>query len=175
MAGRKGERKPASRRQGRGTADFGLLRPNDALDIAPTPPVGLLKATKDLWTSFWASPVAQIIDLSSDREALEHWIWCVDERARAKRAYRKQRLVEGSMGQPRLNPLAKQIAELTSQIKAAEEAFGLTPQARLRLGIAIGDATRSLSDLLADLDADDDDEPEVVDLDSLEVEGRVTS
>lgn len=175
MAGRKSERKPTGMRQRRGTADFGLLRPNDAPDIVPAPPSGLLKATRDLWSSFWASPVAQIIDMASDREALEHWIWCVDERARAKRLYRKERLVTGSMGQIKVSPMAKQIADLTAQIKAAEEAFGLTPQARLRLGIAIGDATRSLSDLLADLDADDDDEPEVVDLDSLEVEGRVTS
>lgn len=175
MAGRKGERKSVANRQRRGTADFGLLAANDAPDIVPAPPAGLLKGTRDVWAAFWASPVAQIIDLSSDREALEHWIWCIDERSRAKRLYRKDRLVTGSMGQVRVSPMAKQISELTSQIKAAEESFGMTPQSRLRLGIAIGDATRSLADMLADLDADEDDEPETVDLDTIDVEGRVTS
>lgn len=171
----KGVRKPAELRQGRGTHDIGLVHPIDSPAVIPAPPSGLLKQTKETWEAFWRSPVSQVVDMGSDRAALEHWIWCIDERTRAQRLYRRARYVEGSKGQIRVNPMAKVIAELSAQIRAAEDAFGLTPQSRLKLGIAIGDATRSLADLLNDL-ADADDEPELVDLDELiEAEGRISS
>lgn len=49
-------------------------------------------------------------------------------------------LVTGSTGQLVSNPLVNQITLLTREIVHYEEHFGMTPLARMRLGIAIGEA-----------------------------------
>ena len=65
------------------------------------------------------------------------------------RTARKARLVEGSQGQPRINPLFTTIATMDAEIRQLEDRFGLSPRARLALGIQLGEAHRSLADLNA--------------------------
>ncbi len=55
-------------------------------------------------------------------------------------AFRRERFVTGSQGQPVLNPLAGYIATLEAAISRAEAEFGLGPLSRMRLGIATGEA-----------------------------------
>jgi P27 family predicted phage terminase small subunit len=82
-----------------------------------------------------------------DLAGLERWIVSVDEWARAMRALRRQRIVEGSTGQPALNPLASYVASREAAIMDAEEKYGMTPMGRLKLGIAVGQAKLTAAEL----------------------------
>ena len=66
----------------------------------------------------------------------------------------------GSQGQPVLNPLGRQLSSSDAESRQLEDRFGLTPMARLRLGVQIGTAARSLDDLNRQLDHDDQDKTE---------------
>jgi P27 family predicted phage terminase small subunit len=150
------QRRNARTTTGRESALVAL--PGGRRDV-PDPPPGLLKAAKDRWHGFWASEVARAIDPQSDLPALERWVKATDEYDRVAKVVKRSRLVKGSMGQPVANPLLGYLAQLESQISKAEAAFGMTPIARLRLGIALGEAARSLESLNQELEADDDDDP----------------
>ena len=63
------------------------------------------------------------------------------------------RVVEGSQKQPRPNPLFKQIETFQAEARQLEDRFGLSPMARLRLGITFADAQASLDGLNARLAA----------------------
>ena len=126
--------------------------PNAAKISAPRPPKGLLAASKRLWTMFWNSPVAQAVDLAADRYRLERWINCVDEYERINAAFRNTRIVKGSTGQPVLNPLSQYLQQLLGEINKAEAELGLTPLARMRLGIAYGEAKLTAIELSRALD-----------------------
>jgi hypothetical protein len=132
---------------------------------APPPPRGLLQSTRRRWDSFWSSEVSKAIDRRSDLGGIERWICAVDEHARASRVFRSARLVKGHAGQPRINPLAGYMAQLEATIARAEDAYGMHPMARLRLGIALGQAHQSLQEFNAALEAaatDDDERLRVV-------------
>ena len=122
----------------------------------PAPPSGLLKATVARWEAYWASPVAAAADRVTDLPALERLFRSYDEVERAGRAFRRERIVAGSTGQPTLNPLGRYIAQLTTEITGLEDRLGLTPKARLALGIQLGEARRSLNDLISEVGYDDD-------------------
>ncbi len=127
--------------------------------MAPEPPAGLLDASLKSWERLWSSPLASTF-VDSDVPALARLFELRDERARASKASRRARLVAGSKGQPRLSPLISYIAQLDAEIRHLEDRFGLTPRARLSLGIQLGEAHRSLAELNAEFleqERDDDD------------------
>lgn len=135
--------KPAHRRAGHRKHAITVLTGNTA--EAPPAPRGLLKSSRDRWDAFWRSDVSQTVDRESDMNKLERWIGAVDEYARALKVFKTARLVKGSTGQPTLNPLAGYMGTLDAQISKAEQEFGMTPLSRLRLGIALGEAHKSLA------------------------------
>ena len=154
------------KRQRRGRNDAGPL----ALPIAepPAPPRAALLATKKAWGAFWKAPTAALV-LDSDHPALERLFGLYDELDRIWRAARKRRLVDGSQGQPVINPLYKQADALRAEILALEDRFGLSPMARLKLGAAFGSARRSLAEELAaeaELDDEEGDDPDVAAIDA---------
>jgi P27 family predicted phage terminase small subunit len=126
----------------------------------PPPPKGLLSGSRKRWEEFWRSDVSQTVDRASDMGKLERWIRAVDEYERVLKVFKTARLVKGSTGQPTLNPLASYLSTLEAQICKAEDAYGMSPIARLKLGIALGEAHKSLADLNAELEATNDDEDE---------------
>jgi len=128
--------------------------PGGKLD-PPVAPAGLLKATREDWVAFWRSPLGTLV-VEADYPALRRLFTLYDERARAYQGYRRQRLAPGSMGQPGLNPLFSAMKSFDAEIRALEDRFGLSPIARLRLGVALGEAAKSLDELNRSLDADDD-------------------
>jgi P27 family predicted phage terminase small subunit len=120
----------------------------------------------ELWESYWASDVSRAAQ-SSDHYALRRWIQAVDERDRLIGPVRDNPTVEGSQGQPVINPLAKRLGEVEKRISDFESEFGMTPKARAQLGIAIGGAAMTANELnrLAahgDEDENQNAEPEVV-------------
>jgi len=146
-------RKPEGTHQGhRSHAPVAML-PSAAKAGPPEPPAGLLAATRAAWAGFWASPLAALV-IEADHPALERLFELYDERARAWREYREHRVVEGSQGQPVANPLFRVAMALDVEVRALEDRYGLTPAARLKLGIRLGEAARSLEDLARDLDDD---------------------
>lgn len=148
--------KPAHKAQGhRPHAALQILPASAIADKAPPPPAGLLKKTAEQWAAFWMSPVASAADPITDLPAIARLFTAYDELERVGPVFRKQRIVEGSTGQPTLNPLSKYIAQLTTEIVALEDRFGLTPKSRLALGIAIGQAKASLNDLITAVEYDD--------------------
>jgi len=137
-------RKPADRRQRRNRPPE-LVAPPKAMPT-PAPPAGLTAATKRAWATFWESDVARVVE-STDLPALTRLFELHQERSELWRAYQEERLVKGSKGQPVLNPLAKMLAQVTSEIRTLEAAFGLTPAARVRLGLHFAAATKTLREL----------------------------
>lgn len=133
-------RKPAgtSKQQGSGGARVLQLVPRDDDVEPPAPPAGLSAKSKERWAAFWKSKLAAYVDVGSDLHRLERWIADVDEFDKLRKSYEKKRIVEGSTGQPRLNPIASRLAQLEKQIRDAEDQFGMTPAARLKLGISFG-------------------------------------
>jgi P27 family predicted phage terminase small subunit len=134
-----------------------------AIAAIPDPPTGLLAATRARWCSYWESRISQAANAKADGFRLERWIRDVDEWYRCGAAFRRRRMVTGSTGQPVLNPLASYISELERRIAAAETEFGMTPQARARLGLHIGEARltavaleEKLKERRADRDPDED-------------------
>lgn len=147
--------KPADRRQRRNKPTELRAVPPRAIVEVPKAPPGLLKATRDWWSEFWNSDLAAATGAETDLPALRRLASLYDERERAYRAIQRgDRLVTGSKGQEVLNPLYRVIASLDAEIRNLEDRFGLTPLARLRLGITLTDAQKGLEDLNARLAAD---------------------
>jgi len=127
----------------------------------PTAPGGKwLGQTKAVWKTFWESPVIdpRVVSPETDMIVLHHWITYVDEWFRTMKIVRKGRLVKGSMGQAVLNPLIRYAMQLEDKILKVAERFGLDPLSRMRLGIAFGEAQRSLADLNAEMEEDEEGE-----------------
>lgn len=151
--------KPTDRRQRPHDRGVGIV-PTDPVAVAPMPPSGVLATTKQAWCVFWRSKLASLVKPDSDLPALERLFSLYDERERCYRAAKKNRLVQGSQGQMVLNPLYKQMNVLDTEIRNLEDRFGLTPMARLKLGVQFGDTHRSLEEMNRRLDADDETEPD---------------
>ena len=152
-------KKTPNRRQRRNSRDIGLVAVVGGAVETPPPLGKWLVVTKDHWEAFWRSSLAQIVERDSDLPALTRLFSHYDELERAERAFRRKRFVAGHRGQPRLNPLAAHIAQLESAARALEDRFGLTPKARLQLGVEFGAAHRSLASIAQEFDADTRPDP----------------
>lgn len=152
-------RKPVERRQGRGTTDVGLV-PTSGVGLVPDPDPEWSSSTVEQWGEFWSSPLSAQVE-ASDWGALRRLFWLYDEIGRLIVALGKTgRVVAGSQGQPRANPLYKQVSEFQAECRQLEDRFGLSPKARLALGISYAEAAMSLDAMNAQLGVrleDDDD------------------
>lgn len=114
------------------------------------------------WAAFWASDIAGAT-LDADMPALIRLFEMYEQRERLIAVYVVEPFATGSTGQLSMHPAAKEIASLDARIERGEGSFGITPDGRLKLGIVMGAAARSLEDLnraFADArNADVDDDP----------------
>lgn len=150
------------------TREFGVVPRRSAAEKAEVPrcPARMggkapLASTVEAWDRLWRSDLVQVVDLESDLEAIVRWATLLDERERAFRAFRRQRIVAGSSGQPALNPLWGVVRNCDAELRALEDRIGLSPKARLMLGITYAEAGKSLDELnrLMEVDDGDDDDP----------------
>ena len=152
-------RKPADRRQNVATRDAGLLPRSGDSAVVPQPEDTWSVGTVERWQDFWTSPLAAQAE-TSDQGALRRLFWLYNEIELLIAAVEDTgRVVAGSTGQPRANPLYKQIQEFQAEARQLEDRFGLSPKARLQLGITFAEAASSLDALnerLAKRMADDD-------------------
>lgn len=82
-----------------------------------------------------------------------------DKRERNYRSAKKEPMVMGPMSQWIENPLGK-TKDLDGEIRQLEDRFGLSPMARLKLGITFLDHQKSLQEMNADYNANVDPPPE---------------
>lgn len=142
--------KPAEQLQGkgsryRGTATVTLLPPDAAREI-PACPEGLPESLQDAWHAYWADPISQVIT-SADGYDVGRYFVLLAEREKYERALRRKPTVDGSMGQPVVNPRLAIVKELTREIEKLREQLGILPLARMRLGIATTQHQASVHDL----------------------------
>jgi P27 family predicted phage terminase small subunit len=147
-----GSRGPLPKEEGkrqnrRARTNLKLIEQHDpSAVIVPLPPDGLSEAQVDAWSEFWHSELSQLVkatDLSSVRRLFNYYQQHEDLTA----IFQKGRMVAGSQGQPRLNPALDGLMKLEAAILRLENELGLTPSARLRLGITFADAQASLDGL----------------------------
>ena len=128
------------------------MQPDEVL--IPFPPTGLLPETVASWDAYWLSSLAQQVTMTTDLPALRRLFRMYDDLDRSWAIYLANPEVEGSTGQTRISHFAKHIAELEPLVRNLEDRFGLSPKARLELGVVLGDAARSLEDLYREATTD---------------------
>jgi len=132
-----------------------------ARDGVPPPPrpngKPLLSSIGQAWVAFWTSDISGLV-LDADRHSLDRLFVMYDLRERMMRAFHDKPFTQGSTGQTVVHPAAKEIASLDARIKGDEERFGITPASRLKLGIVLGAAAKSLEDMNSGFTVDDDEE-----------------
>lgn len=131
---------------------------------APKPDKAWLAKTRDAWLDYWSSAVVTLAD-EVDVPAITRLFDLRDQHERALRKVASTPLVSGSMGQLVMNPLAGYMKQLDGSISKLENELGLTPLARMRLGVATGEAAKSLAEMNATFAsgdvASDEDEIEI--------------
>jgi P27 family predicted phage terminase small subunit len=127
--------------------------------VIPEPPEGLDGARLESWRGFFESELSQLVN-GTDLSAVNRLWSYYQQHADLTNIFAKGRMVAGSTGQPRLNPALDGLMKLETAILRLENELGLTPSARLRLGITFADATNSLDALAQRFETaalDDDD------------------
>lgn len=158
-----GKRGPLPKEEGarqnrRARTNLRLIAEHEAA-AAPAPPDNLSPSRIADWEAYFASPLAGLVketDLSVVRRLWGYY----QQHDELTAIFQKSRLVAGSTGQPRMNPAADALLKLENAILRLENELGLTPSARLRLGITFADATNSLEKLtehVMELDENYDD------------------
>lgn len=137
---------PAKRKRRNPRTEVGVVGVLPRVGVPPAPS-GLLANTVMRWEAYWSSPVGGAANPVSDRAAVERLFRAYDEMDRVGGEFRRERVVEGSTGQPTLHPLGRYIATLNSEILQLEDRLGLSPKARAQLGLAIAEAKKTLGDL----------------------------
>lgn len=140
-------RKPDSIRKGHRSYKSTMLAPVAALVVeVPVLPDArdMLQRTRDDWVQFWRSPLTATLVPESDMPSLVRMFHLADELERCRREFRVKRIVDGSSGQPVINPLGTYMLALAKEVRALEDRFGANIVARLRVSIELGDAHRSL-------------------------------
>ena len=149
-----------SRRRHRGEGRPTDLRAVDRFDV-PECPVVELAEIRDWWQAFWTSDLVAVVGADTDIPAVRRLATLMDLRERALRAAQEEMMVVGSTGQWVENPLAKAMSRYDVEIRNLEDRFGLTPRARLNLGVQLGQARKSLEDLMKVTRDDDSDAPDI--------------
>ena len=140
-------RKSPERRQRNNTKDLVVLTSSTPMKTPPAV-TGWLAETKREWAELWSSNLASRIE-PTDHPAVRRLFAWRDKQIRSERratALRKvaerEPLVEGSKGQLVANPMwgaadsaDAEALQIESRIVALEDRLGLSPKARLALGV----------------------------------------
>lgn len=95
----------------------------------------------------------------SDDTLVGRWVKNLDRYYRLLAEADAEPVVAGSTGQPRPNPIYDLAYKIEASIKDDEKQLGIGPLNRLRLGVALTEGAKSLTELNAEADehAEDDD------------------
>lgn len=140
--------KPADRRQrvNKPHAVTGQVVAINNGDI-PEPPEGLTPERLDEWDALWRSELAATWNRDFHVDPMRR-LFILRQRVEAFDEEGMQKpVVHGSTGQESINPLLKEASVIRKEILAIEDRYGLSPQALMKLGIAIGQAHHSLDEM----------------------------
>jgi hypothetical protein len=140
-------RKPDEERQRTNTPELTLVTPLDVEVAAPDPGAGWLEETVAEWGRWWGSPAAHLIAVDAEGPIVFRLFDLLDQAAKCEALGREETVVEGSTGQPSINPLLKHAQSLRDEARRDEAVLGRGPKRRLDLGIKFGDAAKSIDDL----------------------------
>jgi P27 family predicted phage terminase small subunit len=115
----------------------------------------LSTTAKGMWRDLWCSPAASAWNAEADGPALLRYLIALDTWLAWQLIVKQAPLIRGSKEQLRPNPLITQMRVLERELRATEEAFGMSPRARISLGV-------SLAHGLSLLHSDEDEEPDYV-------------
>jgi P27 family predicted phage terminase small subunit len=150
-------------------AEAPALTQLDGSPIPEMPPGRWRKPTQQVWISFWSTSEIAPVMTEADHFVLYRYIVAVDEYHHAMTGVRKERTVNGSMGQIVLNPLTTWAKTQSDEMRKLEEELGIGLKKRAALGIEVGNAKLTARELnRMTEEADDDDTVEIIDASSEE-------
>lgn len=132
------ERRQTSRtRSGEHKPDPTLVLVRAAAPRVPPPQPQWRPEVVEAWNDFWMSPLADSKLLAvTDQPALLRLFEFRSRLLNAIAAFEAEPIVEGSMKQATLSPWALEVNRLETVVAKLEALFGLTPMARMKLGIS---------------------------------------
>lgn len=111
------------------------LRPSAPIDL-PEPPRSLGAWGRKLWTDIWIAGSTAYQPLT-DCHVVERYVSLQERRRDLLELLEKDGwLTEGSTGQLVIHPAAKLLDQIEGRLGPLEDRLGLSPEARLRLGIS---------------------------------------
>lgn len=124
----------------------------------PSPPPKLCAQARDAWNGYWDDVVSGVMRPSDDT-LVGRWAKNLDRYYRLLVEADNEPVVAGSTGQTRPNPIYDLAYKIEASIKDDEKQLGIGPLNRLRLGVALTEGAKSLTELNAEADdhAEDDD------------------
>lgn len=118
----------------------------------PDPPGSWSPEACDDWRELSVSPLSQTMT-ASDFPALMRLFRLREQLTRALDQLEHEELVSEVVTQKGFalvpNPIVGVIGRIEAMVRPLEDRFGLSPMARLRIGIKVGEAKRSLDDAFA--------------------------
>jgi P27 family predicted phage terminase small subunit len=135
-------------------ADHGIV---DIIGVAPPLPAKLCQQAVDAWHSYWGDVLSGVMR-QSDAPLVLRWVQNLDRYHRLIAEADREPMVSGSTGQPRSNPVYDLAFKIEASIKDDEKQLGIGPLNRLRLGVALSEGAKSLADLNAEADDDEEDD-----------------
>ena len=94
-----------------------------------------LKQTRVAWVKYWTSPVSDVIHRATEEPTVYRLFTLMDFRERAARSFARHPFIRGSQGQEIVNPQAALMMKMDQELRMMGQELGLSPAARLRLGI----------------------------------------
>jgi hypothetical protein len=150
-------RKPPGKRIRTTTRSIGVL---SATGKAPPMPRGLCQQVIDAWTGFWSDVVSGAMR-PADTAVAARWAKNFDRYLRLIAQADREPMILGSQGQMRPNPLYRLAMLLEASIRVDEAQMGIGPLNRLRLGVALSESAKSLSQLNAEAEHAEQDDPRI--------------
>jgi len=115
----------------------------------PPCPEGVVTKARDAWNHLWRSPLRQAY-AESDLPALHRWVWWYDQWLRtAEQITQTGPTRSGARGDVVLRPSVRFLKACEEALQSLEEAFGMTPLARMRLGITCSEGQSTVELLRA--------------------------
>lgn len=143
-----------ARQNRRARTNLRLIESWDDSRPIPAAPEGMSARQLDSWDAYFRSNLSALIK-ETDLPVVERLWRYYQQHEELTDIFDRGRLVPGSTGQPRINPAHDALMKLESAIHRLENELGLTPTARLRLGITFSDATLSMERLTERIQQDD--------------------
>ena len=149
--------KSAARRQ-RSKRDMGIdIGVVDAVGPAPRMPADMCRPAQNAWRSYWTDVLSGVMR-DADATLVLRWVKNLDRYHRLLAQADSEPVVMGSTGQPKANPIYDLIFKIETSIKDDEKQLGIGPLNRMRLGVALSESAKSLADLNAEVESDDEDD-----------------